>query len=191
MICFIGINVRKKWFYITLSIIILLIKTGHSQMGFTVYPTQSQIKAKYLYNFTRYVNWPKEAFTDSVSPFIIGIMGQDPFGTDLEKTVEGEKIKNRTFSVKRFISPNDFEYCHILFIGITDREHQLQMLQKIKGLSILTVGNRIKFAQDGGIINFIEKKEQIRFEINTKVARESGLSISTKLLKMADIVESS
>lgn len=160
-------------------------------MGFTVYPTEYQIKAKYLYNFTRYVNWPKEAFTDSVSPFIIGIIGQDPFGVNLEKTVEGKKINSRTFLIKRFQSAKNLEYCHILFIGISDREHHHQILDTIQGLSILTVGSRVKFAQDGGIINFIKKKKRIRFEINTKMARESGLRISTKLLKMADIVESS
>ena len=178
----------NKWLHMIL--IFLLVRSAKSQMGFTVYPTEYQIKAKYLYNFTRYVNWPKEVFTDSISPFVIGIVGQDPFGIELEKTVEGKNIKNRTFSVKRFNSINDLEFCHMLFIGLIDKKHQNQILNKIKGLSILTVGNRTNFTQDGGIINFIEKKEQVRFEINTKVARESRLKISTKLLKMADIFDS-
>jgi hypothetical protein len=166
-------------------------KISHSQMGFTVYPTEYQIKAKYLYNFTRYVNWPKEAFADSVSPFIIGIVGRDPFGIDLEKTVEGKRIKNRTFSIKRFRSIDDLEYCHILYIYTEDRRHQIQILKNIKGLSILSITSRAKLSQDGGIINFIEKKEQIRFEINIKKAREARLKISTKLLKMADMNKSS
>ena len=169
---------------------ILLAESVNSQMGFTVYPTEYQIKAKYLYNFTRYVNWPQEVFKDSASPYIIGIIGQDPFGIEIEKTVEGKNIKNRTFSVKRFNSASDLEYCHILFIGLIDRAYQTRILNKIQGLSILTVGNRVNFGQDGGIINFIKKKDQIRFEINTKVARESGLKISTTLLKMADIIDS-
>ncbi len=160
-------------------------------MGFTVHPTEHQIKASYIYNFTRFVDWPKEVFADSTSPFIIGIIGQDPFGIDLEKTVEGKIIKNRTFSVKRFLTIDDIEYCHILFFGISNRVKQIQILHKIRGLSILTIGNRAKFTLDGGIVNFIEKKKKIRFEINKKIARESELNISTKLLKMADIVESS
>ena len=180
----------NKIICITFFFILAVRTTGYAQMGFTVYPTEFQIKAKYLYNFTRYVNWPKVAFKDSLSPFIIGIIGEDPFGTELEKTVEGKKIKNRTFTVKRFVSVDDLEYCHILYIGIANRESQLQILRKIRRSSILTVGNRANFTQDGGIINFVEKKEKIRFEINTKIARESGLKISTKLLKMADIVES-
>jgi hypothetical protein len=176
-----------KWFY--LMFFILLAESGHGQMGFTVYPTEYQIKAKYLYNFTRYVNWPQEVFKGSASPYIIGIIGQDPFGIEIEKTVEGKNIKNRIFSVKRFNSESDLEYCHILFIGLIDRTYQTRILNKIRGLSILTVGNRVNFGRDGGIINFVKKKDQIRFEINTKVARESGLKISTKLLKMADIID--
>ncbi|MBN2102882.1 YfiR family protein [bacterium] len=175
----------------TVFIIILGGSNSYSQMGFTVIPTEYQIKAKYLYNFARFVDWPEESFNNPDSPFVIGIIGSDPYGIDLEKTIEGKQIKNREFRIRRYQNLEDLSSCHILFIGVDNRDRRSQIFSKIKNNSILTVGDETNFSKDGGMINFIIKKKKIRFEINSEAVKQSGLKMSTKLLKMADIPEPS
>jgi len=175
----------------TILIIILWVFQSHSQMGFTVYPTEYQIKAKYLYNFTRFVDWPEESFQNPDSPFVIGIIGSDPYGIDLEKTIEGKQIKNRKFRIRRYQNLDNLAFCHILFIGVDNRARRSQIFNKIKNNSILTVGDENNFAKDGGMINFIIKKKKIRFQINREAVKQSRLKMSTKLFKMAEIIESS
>ncbi|MBN1782316.1 YfiR family protein [bacterium] len=164
----------------------LLVSDGYSQMGFTVYPTEYQVKAQYLYNFARFVDWPEESFENPDSPFVIGIVGQDPFGIDLEKTVEGKQIKNRRFIIRRYDNSADLSSCHILFIGTDDRTRRSALIDRLKHRCILTVGDENNFVPDGGMINFVVRKKKIRFEINREAVKQSGLKISTKLLKMAE-----
>ncbi|MFC1569371.1 YfiR family protein [bacterium] len=176
---------------ITVLIIILWISNSYSQMGFTIYPTEYQIKAKYLYNFARFVDWPEESFQNPDSPFVIGIIGNDPYGIDLEKTIEGKQIKNRKFMIRHYQNLENLSSCHILFIGVDNRSRRSQIFNKIKNKSILTVGDENNFAKDGGMINFIIKEKRIRFKINRDAVKQSGLKMSTNLFKMAEIVEPS
>lgn len=173
----------------TLFLIIVWANNSHSQMGFTVYPTEYQIKAKYLYNFARFVDWPEKSFQNPDSPYVIGIIGSDPYGIDLEKTVEGKQVKNRKFKIRRYQNLDSLSTCHILFIGTESRARLLQIFEKIKNFSILTVGDEKNFAKDGGMINFVIKKKRIRFEINMATVKRSHLKMSTNLLKMAEIIE--
>jgi hypothetical protein len=166
------------------------VSNNDAQMGFTVYPTEYQIKAKYLYNFARFVDWPEESFQSPDSPFVIGIIGNDPYGIDLEKTIEGKQIKNRKFIIRTYQNLENLSSCHILFIGVNDRALRSQIFNKIKKYSILTVGDDDSFTKDGGMINFIIKKKRIRFEINREAVKQSPLKMSTNLLKMAVINES-
>jgi hypothetical protein len=171
--------------------IILWVSDSYSQMGFTVYPTEYQIKAKYIYNFTRFVDWPEESFENPDSPFVIGIIGNDPYGIDLDKTIEGKQIKNRRFIIRRCQNIEDLSSCHILFIGVDKGAQRSQIFNKIKNKCILTVGDEEHFARDGGMINFIIMKKRIRFEINREAVKQSHLKMSTNLLKMAVIIEPS
>lgn len=158
-------------------------------MGFTKYPSEYQMKAKFLYNFARFVEWPDGAFADSTSSITIGVIDPDPFGIDLDKTVEGKRINGRDFRVKRFHRVDDLEFCHILFIGTSDREHRLEILERLKDWSVLTVGDTKDFAYDGGIINFIMVGKKILFEINTKAVKKAGLVLSPRILKMSNLIE--
>jgi len=158
-------------------------------MGFTVIPSACQVEAKYLYNFARFVDWPDSTFSDSKSPIIIGVFDKDPFGIDLDKTVENEKIKGRKLVIKRFHSTKELKVCQILFIGSTERKRRLQILKKLQGKSILIVGASPGFAEDGGMVNFFIQGGKIRFEINTEAVKQGGLEISPQLLKLAEIVK--
>jgi hypothetical protein len=175
-------------FYI-ISVIILLTMQVQAQMGFTIYPSEYQIKAKYLYNFARFVNWPEKSFPDSTTSIVIGIIDDDPFGIDLDKTVEGKQINNRGFKIKRFNNMNGIESCHILFIGSHNIKRRLQILKKLKDHNVLTVGDSPYFVHNGGIINFIFIDKKIRFEINIQAANASGLILSPRLLKLANIID--
>ena len=178
----------KKIYHIIILIILLSIKV-QAQMGFTLYPSEYQVKAKYLYNLARFVDWPEQSFADSNSSYIIGILGEDPFGIDLEKTVEGKKAKGRNFVVKRFPKYEDLQFCHILYINLTDKDKLNKVIKKIKNENILTVGDTKNFAQNGGIINFITKEKKIRFQINLSAAEQSGIQISSLILRQADLIE--
>ena len=158
-------------------------------MGFTMYPSEYQVKAKYLYNLARFVEWPEQSFADSNSSYIIGVLGEDPFGIDLEKTVEGKKAKGRNFIVKRFKKSEDVQFCHILFIKLADNIQLSNTIKKVNHENILTVSDTKNFAKNGGIINFITKEKKIRFQINLSAAEQSGLQISSKILRQAEIIE--
>ena len=171
-----------------LLIIILCTVNSTAQMGFTIYPSENQVKVKYLYNFARFVEWPDEVFPDPRTPITIGVICEDPFGIDLNKTVEGKRINGREFQIKRFDRVEDVEYCHILFIGSCSQNERHRILNQLKAIPILTVGDVDQFAYDGGMINFITENKNIRFEINNEAAKRSGLILSSKILKMARIV---
>ncbi len=176
-------------FIVHLTLVILLFPLRlQAQMGVTMYPSEYQIKAKYLYNFARFVDWPDQTFTHSDSPYIIGILGEDPFGIDIDKTVEGKKVKNRNFIIRRFKNLETLEYCHILYIGIDDHKRRKIVVERLKGENILTVSDKKNFAHNGGLINFIIKEKKIRFQINLRAVKESDILISSKILRQADII---
>jgi len=177
---------RKLW---CLVIITLFATKGQAQMGFTKYPSEYQMKAKFLYNFARFVEWPDGVFADSNSSITIGVIDPDPFGIDLDKTVEGKRINGRGFRIRRFHRVNELEFCHILFIGTPDKEYRLQILKRLEDWSVLTVGDKKDFAYDGGIINFIMVGKKIFFEINMKALKKSGLVLSPRILKMSNLIE--
>ncbi len=161
-----------------------------AQMGFTIYPSENQVKIKYLYNFARFVDWPDTVFPDPDTPITIGVIGEDPFGIDLNKTVEGKHIDGREFRIERFDCVENIEHCHILFLGMCSSNERHHILDQLNGVPILTVGDTDRFALDGGMINFIDVDQNVRFEINHEAAKRSGLILSPRILKMAKIVQS-
>jgi hypothetical protein len=171
----------------TCGIIVLLYCAAscHAQMGFTVTPSEYQVKAKFLVNFARFVQWPNESFTDEQAPIIIGIYGNDPFGIDIDKTVEGKHIEGRELVIRRIQDIRALECCHILFVGSCEKRRTAHILNMLNEKRILTVGETDGFIQAGGIINFIIQTNKVRFEINPAAADRSGLWISSQLLKLA------
>ncbi len=146
-----------------------------------------RVKAAYLYNFLKFVDWPGEGGEGS-GPYIIGVVGEDPFGKELvsigEKTVKGRPLK-----IKYFKRVQELETCHILFVSVSETERIERILKRLDGMPVLTVGDVAGFAQRGGMISLVKKGKTIRFEINLEAAERSGLKISSKLLRLARIVE--
>jgi len=145
------------------------------------------IKAAYLYNFTKFVEWPPEAFKDNLSPINLYILGADPFGVTLD-SIKNRMVQGRRLNIKHVNHIEEISGCHILFISASEKENLRSILRALKNSTILTVSEIERFGQRGGIINFILVENKIHFEINPDAAQQSGLKISSQLLKLAKIV---
>lgn len=150
---------------------------------------EHQIKAVFLFNFTQFVEWPEAAFPTPDGPFVIGIIGRDPFGTYLDETVQGEKLGDHPLVVKRIQSPDEAVNCHILFVNASDKADVKLILEKVKDKPVLTVGDVPNFATQGGMIAFLKEDNKIRIRINLEATKKANVTISSKLLNLADIVE--
>ena len=148
-----------------------------------------QIKAVYLYNFCKYIEWPERS-TDLNDSFVIGLLESDPFGESLAKLARKKTIKGKQIIIKHIDSMADYRKCHLLFIPANiQKEFVREVLDKIGRESVLIVGEEENFAQSAGIINFFHSQNKIRFEINPGKAEEHNLRISSKLLKLGKIIE--
>jgi len=149
------------------------------------------IKAGFIYNFAKFVEWPSTAFSQPDSPIMIGVLGTDPFGSVLDRLVEDKKIGARGFVVKRYKwgkDLKDLKECKILFVSASEKAHIDEIVQAVKGLPILMVGETPGFAERGGMIRFTLEDNRVRFEINVDAAHQADLNISSRLLTLAKII---
>jgi len=151
--------------------------------------TEYQVKALFLMNFTKYVDWPATAFAETNSPISIGVYGENKFGDDLPKAVVSRSVNGRSIMIRQIGSTNDLAKCHILFISSSEQKNLGKILAQTRGLPVLTVGESEQFTEQGGDINFVKKDGKIRLEINLQAAQEAKLQISSKLLSVADVVK--
>jgi hypothetical protein len=147
-----------------------------------------QVKAAFLFNFTQFVEWPAQCFSNPESKAIIGVLGKDPFGTYLEETIAGETINKHPLVIQRFNTVDEITNCHILFINISDKNKLKAILEKLKGKNILTVSDANGFAKLGGMVRLYTKDDKINIQVNLEAAKEENLIISSKLLKLAEII---
>lgn len=147
--------------------------------------SEYQVKALFLYNFAKFVEWPGAM---SAGTICIGIFGDDPFGDVLDRTIEGKTVNGRSFVIKRLKSEVDARQCHIVFVNVTDKKRLRSLLDTLRGSAVLTVGETRGFAEAGGVINFVVVDDRVRFEANIDAAGQSGLKLSSKLLSLAKIV---
>jgi hypothetical protein len=148
------------------------------------------IKAGFIYNFAKLVEWPTTAFAQPDSPIVIGILGDDPFGATLDRIVADKKINGRSFAVKRLKwskDLKDLKDCNILFVSSSEKEHIDSVVDTVKWMPILTIGDAPGFARRGGIINFMLEDNKVRFEVNVEAAKHAVLNISSRLLALAKI----
>jgi len=165
--------------------------TADAQAGDASDSSEYLIKAGFIYNFAKFVEWPAAAFSQADSPIVIGVLGADPFGSVLDHIVEDKKIGARGFIVKRYKwgkDLKDLKDCKIVFVSASERAHVEDILQSVKGLPILTVGETPGFAERGGVIRFTLEDNRVRFEVNVDAAHQADLNISSRLLTLAKII---
>ena len=145
-----------------------------------------EIKAAFLYNFVKFVEWPNEVLPET-SDITVCIMGGDPSVDPLE-SINGRTVRGRRLSVRRIRAIKDVESCHVLFISSSEESRLPQVMQNLHGSSVLTVGEVERFIASGGIINFVVERNKIRFEINPTGAERARLKLSSQLLSLARVV---
>lgn len=152
-------------------------------------PGEYDVKAACLFKLTKFVEWPGSAFDTPETPLVIGVLGPDPFGERLDRIVADRTVRGHPVRIRRFASLAELGPVHVLFVG-----HELAeltpLLAALNGTSVLLVGERPRFAQEGGIVNFYCRGSRVRFEVNLEGARERALVIDAKLLELARIVRS-
>jgi len=150
--------------------------------------SEAQVKAVFLFNFAQFVDWPPEAVPDSQAPLVIGLLGGDPFGDFLDATVRGERRGSRPFAVQRYERVEDISRCDILFISRSAGDRPEEILARLKNRPILTVSDAERFAERGGMIRFVTDRSRIRLQINPDAAEAAHLTISSKLLRVAEVI---
>ena len=148
-------------------------------------PTEYQLKAVFLMNFAKFVEWPATAFRSAQSPVTICVLGEDPFGRDLDDVVRGQVAGDRALAVKRLTQFQREESCHILFVSPSEKARTEWVLGLLKSAPMLTVGEGDEFAAAGGMIGLVIEDNKVRFDVNLDAAERAGLKISSKLLKLA------
>lgn len=142
-----------------------------------------EVKAAFLFNFAKFVEWPPNAFPDANTPLVIGVLGQDPFGSCLDDTVRGEHANSRQLVVQRYRTPGEIKSCHVLFISRSESDRLDQIVANLRYRKMLIVTDA-----DGGrggvIIRFVNEGNKIRFKIDVEAAKAANLTISSKLLRL-------
>jgi hypothetical protein len=148
-----------------------------------------QVKAAFLYNFAKFVEWPPQAFRNASAPLAICILGPNPFGRSLEEAVDGKVVEDRKLVVRQFADIRQVNGCHILFVSSPERKSLRAILGDLKESGVLTVGETEGFTAEGGVISLQLEGDRVRFEINLDAAGRQKLRISSKLLSLARIVK--
>src|SRR4030081_3897101 len=174
---------------ITMAIVILPSLGFEAQAQDSSVSSEYLIKAGFIYNFANLVQWPTNAFAQPDSPIVIGILGEDPFGTVLDRVLAGKRVNGRVFLVKRLKSVADLKECQILFVSSSEIAHLAEAIHLVKGMPILTIGEIPGFAKRGGIINLVLEDNKVHFKVNVEAAKEADLIISSRLLALARIVQ--
>lgn len=151
----------------------------------TAKPGEYGVKAVYLFNFGKFIEWPASAKKDD--SFAICVLGADPFGSVLDATLAGEAIDNRKLVAKRIASARDAD-CRILFVSSSEAPRLKDILASLNKSAILTVSDLPDFTVNGGMIQFVLQGDKVRFEVNLTAAEKADLTLSSQLLKVAQAV---
>jgi len=147
-----------------------------------------QLKAAFLYNFAKFVDWPPQAFKSPTDPIVICIVGKNPFGRNLDQAVKGQVVRGRSFIVRQVADLQQLSVCHMVFVAVSERKQLAAIFGEIKTSAVLTVGESENFTAEGGMINFRIEDGNVRLQINAQAAAQQQIHISSKLLGLAQIV---
>ncbi len=162
----------------------VFVLTGAGPAGADEY----DVKAAFLYNFTKFVEWPETAFVETGEPFVLAVLGDDPFGDTLDEMLAGKSVGNRPLVIRRYGQVEALERCHLLFVCDNMKDGVPQALQRMGASSTLTVADFDESVEQGVMIGFRTKNRKVRFDINAGAADARSLKISSKLLTLAGTV---
>ncbi|MEN3942676.1 YfiR family protein [Prosthecobacter sp. SYSU 5D2] len=179
---------QRGWTAAVLALLLLLLPgvpkvTAEAQINNREY----SLKAVFLYNFCQFIDWPPQSFTTDKTPFVIGVLGSNPFGSLLSETVEGEMVRGRGIRLEYYKSPAEARNCHLLFISDAELARHPGVFTTLNGHSVVTVGESDTFLDKGGMIALTSEQNKIRVRIFLQPVSAAKVEISSKLLRIADI----
>ena len=148
-------------------------------------PLEYRVKAAYLLNFTRYVEWPSRAFAAPSDPLRVCVLGSDPFGEALEQTFAGRTAQGRRITVSRVEAAAQARDCHLVFISHDEWRRHPDVLAAVQSPGVLTVGEGSGFAESGGVLSFVPVQRTVRFAVNLDASNHARLRISSRMLELA------
>jgi hypothetical protein len=148
-----------------------------------------ELKAEFLERFTRFIDWPEGAFAGRDVPFVLCLVGENPFGDALVRLASAHTIKERKIALRPVDKPAALDGCHLVFIARGEKRRLAELLAWTNGKPVLTIGDDAGFAKAGVLIGLYLENDHVRFEINTDAVKRSGLKFSSRLLKLGRPVE--
>jgi hypothetical protein len=176
-----------RWELCPLLLAITLAGTCWAQTASTKELSETQVKAAFLFNFIKFVEWPSSSFSKPNSAITVCTIGSDDVAEVFEGIIQGKEIGGRPIVVRR-PDATGLNGCHVVYIGGERKRYANSVLEQVKGQSILTVGDIEQFARAGGIISLTTRDNKVRFAINPQAGARASLRISSKLLSLATIV---
>jgi len=171
-------------FRLSFAICVLLAADARGQTN-----EEYRVKAAFLYNLTKFVEWPSYAFKAPHAGIEICILGKDPFGDSLTEAVNGKVLEGHAFSIRHIEDAQQAAGCQVLFVSASERKRLRPILDSVRYAAILTVGDIDGFTSEGGIVNFKIEGGRVRLQINVAAADQARLGMSSKLLSLAEIVK--
>lgn len=176
-----GGGVRAIFFY---SLVLLFLFTATDSPKCQSL-SENQVKALFLYNFSKYIEWPARSFHDTQSPLIIGVVAEKDFAASMEQAVSDKNVRGRAIQIVRISGREDVSRCHVLFIAASEKDRVPEIVAATKNLAVLTVSDFPQSSQSGAVINLFRNQGKLRFVVDLAAARQAGLDISSKLLSLA------
>jgi len=162
-----------------------LLLTLGNELAYSQAISEDQVKAAYLYNFAKFVEWPQETFPDATAPIHLCVLNDATIGSELNQIVKDKHILGRSIVVVPIQTGEQGRSCQILFINSAQNWQIEHILKGLQGASVLTVGEATGFVEQGGIVNFVIQDDQVHFQVNHKAATQSRLRMSARLLSVA------
>jgi hypothetical protein len=172
---------RRQWVTCLATAILLAAAPAAAQRPDT---SEGAVKAAFLYNFTKFVEWPPAAFSQPSAPFVVCAFADEAFRKELTGILASEQVRGRQITIAP-AALEDPRGCHLAYFAPGDAERQVKMLEAVRRLPVLTVGEGRRFLDQGGLIAFMIENDRVRFAISRRAAGEAGLNISSKLLRVA------
>jgi hypothetical protein len=175
---------RRRIVGTSLLVVAMLVSTRAHAENVPQGPSEYQVKAAFLYNFVKFVDWPATQASQE-GPIELCVLGKDPFGGALERVIEGKTVNGRPLAIRRISEITAAQSCHVLFVSASEAGRVSEITKAVHAWSVLTVSEIDRFSDRGGIITFLMEGQRVRFRINSKTASSAGLKISSKLLQLA------
>jgi hypothetical protein len=184
---------RVDWLRIRRATVFIIVcwlssNSAPKALPLNVETVEYPVKLAFLYNFTKFVEWPTDSFRNPDAPLVICIVGNDPFSPSTEGELRSRTVGSHPIEVRTLRTSDILSVCHMVFVPVTAEDQATKVVRDLKGSSTLTVGETEGFAVRGGIINLMAEGNKLHFEVNLLAAERAGLKISAKMLALAKIV---